>query len=165
MPEVVRLELGPGLRVEWELATLMRAADSADPSGPTGWSAEVEWSGLESLRLISCAAGEEAMAIAVARPRGAEHHDADLLAGVRAGAAGVEGAEEVLLSTEYDPDGQVRRIGVELWLAGGSATRVAADRSGEGVASSLEGLVREATPMSFRLGGAGGAGLHELIHP
>ena len=165
MAEALRLELGPELSVEWELEALMRAADAADPSAPAAWRLEADWSALDSLRLISCAVGDEAVAIVVARPVEASRHDRDLIAGVRIRPAGVDAAEDVFLSTEYDAEGQVRRIGVELWLASGAAARVAADRSGDGATSRLDGLEREGCPMRFRLDGVAGAGLHELVRP
>ncbi len=165
MSEAVLLELGPKLRIEWRLDELMRSADASDPSAPPVWSGELDLTELESLRLISGAAGDEAIAIVVARPHGSANHDEDLIAGVSAGPAGAEGADEVMLSTEYDPDGHIRRLGAELWLADGTGARIAADRSGDDAAAPFDGLSRTSTPLSFRLGGAAGSGLHELLRP
>jgi hypothetical protein len=161
--ETLRLEPAAGVSVEWEPDALMRAADTSDPEAPAAWSGEVDWSSFESLRLITCAAGDEALAVAVARPRGADRHDADAIACVRVGATGIESVADALLSTEYDPDGQVRRLGLELRSADGGGARAAADRSGKPAEGSADGLTREATPLDFRLDGIPGTGLHELV--
>lgn len=165
MADGLRLELGPGLWVEWRLGELMHAADAADPSGPPPWSCGFEAASAQSLRLISLAATQDAFAFAVARPPGAVHHDEDVVAGVSVTASGIEVAEEVLLSSEYDPDGGLRRLGIELWLEGGAGRRIAGDRSAQTAATTLDGLSREATPFAFRLDGATGSGLHELLVP
>jgi hypothetical protein len=161
----IRLELGPGLWVEWRLEALMRAADAADPSASPLWSCGFEPASAQSLRLISLAATQDAFAFAVARPPGAAHHDEDLVAGVSVGASGVEVAEEVLISSEYDPEGELRRVGIELWLEGGAGRRIAGDRSAQTAVTTLDGLSREATPFAFRLDGGSGSGLHELLLP
>jgi hypothetical protein len=163
--EGVRLEPAPGVSVEWQPGELMRAADAADPTAAPAWSGEVDWSRFQSLRLITCAAGEQALAVVVARPTDSDRHDADAIACARLGPAGVEPVDEVLLSTEYDPEGMVRRIGLELYSPDSAGTRVAADRSGESAAVPADGLDREATPLEFRLDGVAGHGLHELVRP
>ena len=80
-------------------------------------------------------------------------------------ADGAEGAEEALLSTEYDPDGAVRRIGIELWLQSGAGKRVAADRTGNVATGAAGELRRAVTPLAIRVDGERGRGLHELIAP
>jgi hypothetical protein len=165
VPDDLRLDVAPGVSVAWPLDGLMRAGDAADPEAEPAWSGEVDWSRFDSLRLLTCTAGDDALAMAVARPSGAERHDADLIACARVGAAGVQPVDEALVSTEYDPNGKVRRIGVELWSADGAGTRLAADRAGEVAATEAGGLAREATPLDFRLDGVPGRGLHELVRP
>ena len=167
MPEALRLEVLPGLAVEWEIAALMRAADSPNPAAPPTWSlrGEVDWDQLESLRLVYGAVAEEALAIVVARPAGAESHADDRVAVAFVHPGGTEGAEEALLSTEYDAGGEMRRLGIELWLTDRTGKRIAADRSGDAQASVADGLSRQVTPLAVRLGGSSGAGLHELLRP
>ncbi len=167
MAESLRFELGDGLAVEWELDRLMRAADAADSSAPPAWElhGEPDWERFESLRLIVGAAGEAALALAVARPASAPDHGSDGVAVALIGADGADQAEEALLSTEYDPGGHMRRLGVEVWLEGGIGMRVAADRSGDPARSIEDGLEREATPLTVRFDGERGTGIHELIRP
>lgn len=167
MADGVRFDLGGGVAVEWELDALMRAADAADPEADPAWrlSGEPNWDELESLRLISGAVGETALAVAVARPAGAGDHGGDGVAIALVGPEGTDSADEALLSTEYDAEGRMRRLGIEVWLEGGAGKRIAADRSGEPVAGSADGVGREATPLAIRFDGERGSGLHELIRP
>ena len=165
--ERLRLELGQGAAVEWDLRELMRAADTADPQAAPAWelTGEPDWSEIGSLRLIVGAIGEQALAIAVARPASAPDHGGDGVAVAMIDADGAEGAEEALLSTEYDPDGAVRRIGIELWLQSGAGKRVAADRTGNVATGAAGELRRAVTPLAIRVDGERGRGLHELIAP
>jgi hypothetical protein len=165
--ESLRFELGEGLAVEWRLDRLMRAADAADPAADPAWElhGEPDWARFESLRLVVGAAGESALALAVARPTGAADHGSDGIAVALIGPDGTDTADDALLSTEYDPDGRVRRLGVEVWLEGGAGMRVAADRAGEAATTIDRGLSREATPLSVRFDGERGGGVHELIRP
>jgi hypothetical protein len=167
MPERVGLQPGAGPRVEWEPSALLRSADAADASADPAWelTGDPDWERLDSLRVISGSFGESGLAIVIARPAGAATPDADEVAVAFLGPAGPETTEEVFVSSEYDPDGRLRRIGVELWAEPGHARRIAADRSGDAVVSEAGGTVREATPMEFRLAGERGGGLHELLRP
>jgi hypothetical protein len=163
----LRLELDGGGVVEWELASLMRSADAADPGAEPAWALthEPDWERIQSLRLITAAAGETALALAAARPAGATDHSTDGVALVIAGAEGADTADEALLSTEYDAEGRVRRLGIEAWLEGGAGKRIAADRSGDAASAQRGGLLREATPLAVRFDGEWGSGLHELLRP
>ncbi len=155
-----------GATLEWEPADLVRGAERADPAGPAAWAlaGACDWTSIESLRVISAAFGDTAIAIAIARPAGADA-SADQVAGMRLAPGGPEGVDEALISTEYDSNGAVRRIGVELWPESGVVRRLAADRAGEPATTAADGLRREATPMAFRLDGEPGTGLHELLRP
>lgn len=166
MAERVSLTVS-GATVGWEPGELLRGADRADPAGPAAWALgkDCDWTSIESLRVISASFGDTAVAIAIARPAGAAGPDSDSVAGIRLAPVGPESLDEALVSTEYDSDGSVRRIGVELWPESGVARRLAADRAGEPGTTAADGLRREATPMAFRLDGEAGTGLHELIRP
>jgi hypothetical protein len=73
---------------------------------------------------------------------------------------------EVLLSTEYGPDGRARRLGLELYEGpDGPPLRVAADRVGTVEEASEDDGVREHARLSLRMEGTPGTGLHELIRP
>jgi hypothetical protein len=165
--ERLRLELGGALAVEWDLDALMRAADSADPAAPPAWEliGLPDWEQTASLRLIVGAAGDQGLAVAVARPAGARDHSADEVTVALIGPEGSDTAEDVLLSTEYDPAGRMRRLGVELWLEGGAGKRIAADRSADPTGADGDGLRREATPLAVRFDGESGTGLHDLLLP
>ena len=167
MAERLRLEPGAGVAVEWDLDSLMGAADVADPSASPAWelTGTLDWERTDSLRLIVGAAGDQGLALAVARPAGAPDHSADLVAVALIGPEGTDSAEEALLSTEYDPAGRMRRLGVEVWLEGGAGKRIAADRAGEPAEANAQGLRREATPLAVRFDGESGSGLHELLRP
>lgn len=164
MPETAVVEIA-GAALEVELGELLRAADQADPAAPPHWklSSPPEWEATESLRVITAAFGETGLLIVIARPAGAGGIDEDVVAALRFGPAGPEPIEETLVSSEYDPDGALRRIGAELWPGAGIARRLAADRTGELVESADDGMRREAVAMAFRLDGTAGAGLHELV--
>lgn len=166
MAEKVGLTVS-GATLEWEPGELLRGADRADPAGPAVWvlAGRCDWTSIESLRVISASFGDTAVAIAIARPAGAAGADTDRVAGIRLAPSGPESVDEALVSTEYDSNGAVRRIGVELWPESGVARRLAADRAGEPGTTAADGLRREATPMAFRLDGEPGTGLHELIRP
>ncbi len=145
----------------------MRAADSADPAAPPAWelTGTPDWERTEALRIIVGAAGDQGVALAVARPAGARDHSADAVAVALIGPEGTDSAEDVHLSTEYDPAGRVRRLGVEVWLEGGAGKRIAADRSADPTGADAGGLRREATPLAVRFDGESGTGLHDLLLP
>jgi hypothetical protein len=168
MDEVVRIAPPGGPAVEWELPVLLRSADAADPkAGPTWRADELRWAELESVRVIGASFDDMAIAAVVTRPAGSANPDEDRIAVALVGETGPEEISEALLSTEFDPGGHVRRIGIELWpeAAGVGARRLAADRSGDPSSSDIDGATREVTPMGFRLDGRRGNGLHELLTP
>jgi hypothetical protein len=165
--DAVRLAFGEGLGIEWDVDALMRAADVADPGGAPAWSlaGEPDWDEIESVRLITAAVGEAGLAIVVARPSDGSNHGEDAVAAALIEPGGVVGAEEALLSTEFDAAGSLRRLGLELWLQSGAGKRVAADRRGDPAAGEVGALRREVTPLDVRMDGEQGSGLHELVRP
>jgi hypothetical protein len=154
---------GAGARVEWAPDALRALAGVEDPASAWRLEAEPDWSAIESLRVVSAAFEDgRLLALAAARPAGAAGHDAQRPVGVLVEPDGelVELAE-ALLSTEYDSSGAPARIGLELYTDPDSVPlRVAADRRRPG-AQTAPG--RTATPMVFRLQGALGDGLLELV--
>ena len=73
MAERLRVDLGGGLAIEWPVDALMRAADTADPAAPPVWelAGELDWDEIESLRFLTGAVGETALAVVAVRPAGA----------------------------------------------------------------------------------------------
>ena len=174
MPSGERLVLeldpagGPALRVEWDVDALReRGAPSGQPGtaeAPPAWRLEPgpDWESTSALRLISATFDDGALlAVAALRPRGAAGHDADAVGAILVSAEGeVTRPHEILLSTEYGPDGTARRVGLELYQdLGGPPVRIAADR----IAGAGDGAGDEQTALALRMDGTLGTGLHELI--
>ena len=167
--EPLEIELVPAggarLRVEWEREALeglsgAPAGGLLADAGESPWRLEGEV-GEGALRIVS--AGFEdgsVLALAAFRPPGAEGHDSELVTAVVTGEEGeVTTCEEALLSTEYGPKGEVRRIGLELYPDAEAVPLRGGGESIEGAAG--EDLGRVA--MSFRMAGARGVGLYELL--
>jgi hypothetical protein len=163
MPELVALEFtdpaGEVLRVEWDgdaLADLVAPAADVDPA----WRlrGELDWDEVEGLRILSGRLGpERLLTIASLRPKGAQGHGEEVVAGTVGDATHFDQLEEVLLSTEYGPDGAVRRIGLELHRDEAVLPlRVAGDVVARN--SQVEGGVRRDTA-AFELRGGGDEGV------
>ena len=160
--EAVALEIGvDGARIEWspDAQRALAAGGSAEPA----WrlASEVDWDALESVSVVSAAFEDgRLLALVAGRPAGAEGHDAPPRGVLVQPDGEVVELAEALLSTEYDAEGAPSRIGLELYPElGGIPLRVAADR----ISPPRVATGAEATDMSFRLGGANGAGLLERI--
>jgi hypothetical protein len=166
------LVLGPAdlpvLRVEWDVEALrgLNAAPRHPGTGEAGpaWRLDTEpdWQRVSALRVISASFDDGALlAVAALRPRGAPGHDADAVGAILVSAhKEVEEFQDALLSTEYGPDGQARRLGLELYAGfGGPPIRIVADR----VADPRGDADGEQTALRLRMEGAPGTGLHELI--
>ena len=69
-------------------------------------------------------------------------------------ADGAEGADEALLSTEYDPDGRVRRIGLELSSSSGAAASASPPTARGNVATGADGasFAEAVTALAIRAG-------------
>jgi hypothetical protein len=164
--EAIALVLEPaGPRVEWSPEDLRALASAGDPSArPWRLEGEPDWNAIESLRLVSAAFEDgRLLALVAAQPAGAEGHGE-----ARVRAAMVEPEGEVIeladatLSVQYDARGAPSRIGLELYADPEAVPlRVAADREDE-VGESGGG---DATAMTFRMEGAQGSGLFELVSP
>jgi hypothetical protein len=126
-----------------------------------------DWSVVGELSLMAAGFEDGAvLAVAALRPREAGGHDADVIEGVLVSPEGdAARLEEVLLSSEYGPDGKARRLGLELYeRLHGPPIRVAADRlASTGPAAGNERS--EASTWSLMMAGAPGVGTYELIRP
>ncbi len=168
----IALEAPPGawpLRVVWDPTSMSdRAPDAPGDGAGSAWRAEsgLDWERAEALLLVSALFEDgQALALASLRPRGAGGHDHDQVLQRLESSGEPVAVTETLLSTEYDADGHLRRIGIELWIDPSSPPlRVAADRRGEAeVEVEEDGVCREAVAMSFHMDGATGAGSCELL--
>lgn len=164
--EAIALVLEPdGPRVEWTPEDLRALARGGDGAPARAWHLEGEpdWNAIESLRLVSAAFEDgRLLALVAAQPAGAEGHGE---ARVRAALVEPEGEvielAEATLSVQYDARGAPSRIGLELYADPEAVPlRVAADRQDESRETAEAG---EATAMTFRMEGAQGSGLFELV--
>jgi hypothetical protein len=163
--EAIEIELPSGLIVAWHQASPQ--APGEEPDAHWGLRDGVDWDAFESLQVISGAFGQDAVLVASLHPRRSPGHDADVIGAVRVRGGddpGTEQADETLLSLEYDGAGELRRVGIELWMAEGPPLRVAADRSGaRATHDEGDGSLRESTPLAVRSEGQSGAGRHDLV--
>jgi hypothetical protein len=155
-PRTLRLELGDGPTVEWDLAALAKPDGDERPFelaelDPGRWELARVFSGaLEDGRLV---------AIAGLRPRGAAGHGEEAI-----GAALVRDGEpiildEALVSVEYDPDGAPRRVGLELYETPEALPfRIAADRADAGPGDGD-------TVLELRADGVRGSGRLSFVQP
>lgn len=137
------------------------------PPSPWQLASPPDWSRVEAVRLLSARFVDgTTVALAAVRRPGSKGHDEDA---VRVKVIGPDGeateALETLLSAEQDAQGEVRRIGLEVWMSDEPPPhRLAADRlSGE--ATSADGTRREAVAMTARLDGKQGTALLETLRP
>ena len=171
MAEVVALEFtdpaGERLRVEWDDQGLA-GLDAPAANGKPLWnlSGDLDWDEIDALRILSGRLGtDRLMAFAALRPRSAGGHGEEVVAGALGDAAGFEQLEEVLISTEYGPDGAIRRIGLELYRdESGLPLRVAADAVGHG-SDRQGGVKRESIALQLRSGGDEGVGVLDVLTP
>jgi hypothetical protein len=166
MSEVVAVEFsspsGEALRVEWPAEALAVAGDSR------AWRLEgkIDWDEVEALRVLEAGLGDgRAVAIAALRPANTAGHGDDVVAGVLVADGEVEDLDEVLLSTEYGPDGLPRRLGLELYRDEiPIPIRVAANV--EDVSASREGGLQEVrATLEVRRDGSTASGAFEILTP
>jgi hypothetical protein len=164
--ESITLTVGPngeGACVEWAPEALRALAGAAEPAPAWRLDGELDWDAIDSLRVVSAAFEDgRLLAVVAVRPTGAAGHDEQHLRGVLIEPEGeVFELAEALLSTEYDAAGAPARIGLELYTDPDAVPlRVAADRERPGTETEPG---RTAIPMVFRLEGARGGGLLELV--
>ena len=120
------------VRVEWDLAALAGLAARGVGDRPFSVQGGLDATRWELARVFSGAfADGRLLAVAALRPLRAAGHGEDVIAGalVRNGDRTI--LDEVLLSVEYGPDSEPRRLGLELYEQPDSLPlRVAGDRSG-----------------------------------
>jgi hypothetical protein len=77
----------------------------------------IDWSRVELVRTLTVSLDEGSLlAVAAARPAGAAGHGDEAVSALLAEPdGGTIRFDEPLLSTEYDPGGEPRRVGIELW--------------------------------------------------
>jgi hypothetical protein len=164
-PAVVSIELGGDepVRLRWD-----PVATEDDGPAATAWELESQpdWRHLEGIRLVSAQFDDgSVLGVAALRPREARGHGDDVVIARLVGAEGEETTtSDALVSVEYDAGGAPRRLGIELWPEPDSAPlRVAADREADTEGRSAGG--RDAVALNFRLDGAAGIGLYEVLRP
>jgi hypothetical protein len=132
-------------------------------------SGELELSALDSVRDISAwfAAGEGVVLTAL-RPRGAKGHgDDEVIATVFEDGTALPVADP-RLSTTYTPDGDPRRMSLELWLDDEEAQyprRFAGTAAAETFRASIDGVELRAEPLRCLRRDQHGAGVYLLVSP
>ena len=153
---------GEALRFDWSTEVL----EHLDPrAGELPWTlgGELDWDGVEAVRVFSGRLEDGGIAIAAIRPKGAAGHGEEAIAGVLVNEEGVERLDEVLLSTELDGAGAVRRVGLELYRdEGRMPLRIAGDATGSHEGSE-GGARRTTTAFELRAAGANGAGRLDVL--
>lgn len=153
---------GEAIRFDW----LAEALESLDPTAadlPWSLGGQLDWDEVEAVRVFSGRLEDGGLAIAAIRPKGAAGHGDEVIAGVLVNDEGVERLDEVLLSTELDGEGTVRRIGLELYRADGSIPlRIAGDAIDSRTVED-GGVQRASTAFELRAAGATGAGRLEVL--
>lgn len=153
---------GEALRFDWRTDALERF-DPRAAELPWALSGELDWDGVGAVRVFSGQLEDGGIAIAAIRPAKAAGHGEEAITGVLVNDEGVERLDEVLLSTELDGDGAVRRIGLELYRSNGSIPlRIAGDATGSEVTED-GGVVQTSTAFELRAAGATGAGRLEVL--
>jgi hypothetical protein len=173
--ESLTLELQPPfasvVRIDWDPACLRGLqGDGESQSGGTTrrcWSlaTEPDWGAIRELSLLSASFDDGTLlAVAALRPKEADGHDTDVVEAVIAPPGGeAVRPREVLLSSEYGPDGRARRLGLELYEGGdGPPVRVAADQLAT-TNQAAESASATESPWTLSMAGTPGVGVHELI--
>ena len=153
---------GEAIRFDWG-AEALEGLDPRAADLPWSLGGELDWDEVDAVRVFSGRIEDGGLAIAAIRPKGAAGHGEEVVAGVLVNDEGVERLDEVLLSTELDGEGQVRRIGLELYRADSSMPlRIAGDAI-ESQAAKDGGVNRASTAFELRAAGATGAGRLEVL--
>lgn len=158
----LKVELEGGVIVHWEEGALEQLGSTQDRSWHLHGEPGAECS---ALRVLSArATNGDLLLVASLRPADADGHDAELPRGLLLDRDGLHDLHEVLLSTEYDGDGNGRRVGLEMYLEeDGYALRAAGDKTGGSIEES-DGWRRDVSTHDFRLGGNQGVAVYEIWH-
>ena len=99
---------------EWRMAGSSGSIDVVGRAVRT--SGAPDWGGLELIRSLTVALDDgSVLDVETARPSGATGHGGEVGGAQLADSDSLARFDEPLLSTEYDPAGEPRRVGVELW--------------------------------------------------
>ncbi|HSJ18264.1 MAG TPA: hypothetical protein VK920_09240 [Solirubrobacterales bacterium] len=120
-------------------------------------SGEPDWTRVELVRSLTAVLEDGSfVVVAAARPTGAAGHGDEITEAVAVASDGaLTRFDEVLLSTEYGPDGRHRRAGVELWAPGDAAPLRGA--------GTLIGGTGAVAFLVFSVNGAAGTARYELM--
>jgi hypothetical protein len=153
---------GERLAFGWPLERL-EAFDGSQ--GTTIWQleGELDWDEIEIVRVLTARFDDgRCLALAAIHAVGTEGHGDDPVAGVLLSDGEAEALAEALMSTEYGPDGEIRRVGLELYREeDGLPLRIAADVT----ASNQQvdgGVLHRWIALAARAGGPG-VGLLEVM--
>ena len=167
MAEPVKIDLHPAGGAEVRVELLPERLERLDPEAGPGadpWrlAGPLDPGEVESLRFLAGRLGDgRALAVAALRPAGAPGHGDEFVIGLLGPPDALERLAEVLLSTEYGPDGLPRRVGLELYETEGAVPLRVAGTVTEATAQGEEG-VRVRAGLELRHGGERGAGIYEL---
>lgn len=156
---------GETLRIAWNrevLSVLGHATEQRRPAWSIG--GEPDWEELSALRILSARLDDERLiAIVALRPVGTGGHGDEVLVGAVGNAEGFDQVEQALLSTEYDPQGVPRRVGLELYPEHGSLPlRIAGETTATALSDS-GGVRRVSADLTMRSGGVGGVGVLDTL--
>lgn len=162
MADEIVLEPAPGLRFTWDGGALRSAAWTQGAI----WRLDGDLGDASRLRVLSAVLKSgKVLVLAAVRPAGASGHGEELIGAAIADDDGVSTFDEALLSTEYDGDGSVRRIGLELGREGEDYPVRAAGDTTESRAGDRDGLSVACFELRFRLDGSEGDALYEILDP
>lgn len=120
-------------------------------------SGEPDWTRVDLVRSLTAVLDDGSLVVvAAARPAGAAGHGDEVVDAVLVDSEGaVTRFDEALVSTEYGPDGDHRRAGVELWAPGDAAPL-------RGAGTTIAGAGPVAF-LGFSVNGATGTARYELV--
>lgn len=167
MPDPITLSVPVGeggtVKIEWDADALIGAGDAS--GRPWSIGAPIAWDAIATVRLLSADFDDGSVLVLVAvRPDAASGHGDESIGAVFRDRKGDDAElEQALLSTEYGPDGEPTRVGIELHLEGEEIPlRVAGDA--QGVDSAIEdAMARSVTELTMRLDGTNGRGTLEIL--
>lgn len=166
MADGVVLQLAPGISVAWDDLGRVRSGLAAGEAQSL-WRLEGELgSSHAALRVVTGATRKGSLLLlAGARPGDADGHDSESPRAVLVSPSGDASAlSEALVSTQYSANGQVERVGLELYAQGddypvrgaGDVTRATAANEGP--------YRREQAWLDFRLDGESGSAVVDVLH-
>ena len=166
MSQTATIELSPSLRVTWPLEDLRDGLDTGPIQGP--WSIDGPLApGFSALRVFTGLTERgRLLLVAAARPADVDGHDAEIVHAILLDRSGEPAPlEEALVSTQYTADGQIARIGLELY-------RESEDYPLRGAGDAIDAFFvsdsahpHRVARLDFRLDGEGGTALYEIVEP